>query len=66
MSRAEFSLTEPIPLQVVYIDHSQSAAMGFFFPRDSRAAMGFFSKGLKNEFETAVVNELSVFEPLKL
>ena len=30
------------------------------------AAMGFFSKGLKNEFETAVVNEPSVFEPLKL
>ena len=29
------------------------------------AAMGFFFKGLKNEFETAVVNELSVFEPLK-
>ena len=28
------------------------------------AAMGFFSKGLKNEFETAVVNEPSVFEPL--
>ena len=28
-------------------------------------AMGFFSKGLKNEFETAVVNEPSVFEPLK-
>ena len=27
--------------------------------------MGFFSKGLKNEFETAVVNEPSVFEPLK-
>ena len=25
-----------------------------------------FSKGLKNEFETAVVYELSVFEPLKL
>ena len=25
----------------------------------------FFSKGLKNEFETAVVNEPSVFEPLK-
>ena len=25
----------------------------------------FFSKGLKNEFETAVINELSVFEPLK-
>ena len=29
------------------------------------AAMGFFSKGLKNEVETAVVNEPSVFEPLK-
>ena len=28
-------------------------------------AMFFFSKGLKNEFETAVVNEPSVFEPLK-
>ena len=29
------------------------------------AAMGFSFKGLKNEFETAVVNEPSVFEPLK-
>ena len=29
------------------------------------AAMDLFSKGLKNEFETAVVNEPSVFEPLK-
>ena len=26
---------------------------------------GIFSKGLKSEFETAVVNEPSVFEPLK-
>ena len=26
---------------------------------------GLFSKGLKNEFETAVVNEPSEFEPLK-
>ena len=25
-----------------------------------------FSKALKNEFETAIVNEPSVFEPLKL
>ena len=25
-----------------------------------------FSKGRKNEFETAVVNESSVFEPLKI
>ena len=29
------------------------------------AAMGFFTKGLKNEFEIDVVNEPSVFEPLK-
>ena len=29
------------------------------------AAMGFCSNGLKNEFETAMVNEPSVFEPLK-
>ena len=29
------------------------------------AAMGFFPKGLKNDFETAVVNEPSVLEPLK-
>ena len=35
-----------------------------YYPKP--AAMGFFSKGLKNEFETAVVNEPSVFEPLKV
>ena len=29
------------------------------------AAMGFCSTELKNEFKTAVVNEPSVFEPLK-
>ena len=29
------------------------------------AAMGFCSKELENEFETAVANEPSVFEPLK-
>ena len=29
------------------------------------AAVGFFSKGLKNEFETAVVIKPSVLEPLK-
>ena len=29
-------------------------------------SFGIFSEGLKNEFETAVVNEPSVFEPLKL
>ena len=30
------------------------------------AALGLFSKGLKNEFETAAVNEPSVFESLKV
>ena len=34
--------------------------------RPKSAAIGVFSKGLKNEFETTVVNEPSVFEPLKL
>ena len=29
------------------------------------AAMGFFSDELNNKFETVIVNELSVFEPLK-
>ena len=29
------------------------------------ASLAFFSKDLKNEFETAVENEPSVFEPLK-
>ena len=29
------------------------------------AEVGFFSKGLKNELESTVVNETSVFEPLK-
>ena len=29
------------------------------------AAIGFCSKGPKNELETAVINEPSVFEPLK-
>ena len=29
------------------------------------AAIGFFFKRLKNEFQTAVVNKPSVFEPLK-
>ena len=29
------------------------------------AAMGFFSKGVKKKFETAMVNEQLGFEPLK-
>ena len=30
-----------------------------------KSASGIFSKGLKNEFKTAVENEPSVIEPLK-
>ena len=33
-----------------------------YYPKS--AAMRFFSKGLKNKFETAIVNKPSVFEPL--
>ena len=32
---------------------------------DNICSYGIFSRGLKNEFKTAVVNEPSVFEPLK-
>ena len=32
---------------------------------DLKSVVMGFSQGLKNEFETAVVNEPSVFEPLK-
>ena len=36
-------------------------------PNYSRsAALGFISKGIENEFETAVINEPSVFEPLRV
>ena len=35
-------------------------------PKQSQiCSYGIFSKGLKNEFETAVVNKPSEFEPLK-
>ena len=44
----------------------------FFYIKQNKNALNYpnfavivFSKGLKNEFETTMVNELSVFEPLK-
>ena len=40
------------------LDYPKSVAMGF-------CSYGIFSKGLKDELETSVVNEPSVFEPLK-
>ena len=36
----------------------------FNYPKS--AAMGLFSKEFRNEIETTVVNEPSVFEPLKI
>ena len=36
------------------------------YPKLSKiCSFGIFSKGLKNEFETSLVNEPSVFEPVK-
>ena len=43
--------------------HNIPFKITFNFPES--AAKGFFSYGLKNDFETAVVNEPSVLEPLK-
>ena len=40
--------------------------MKFALTYPKSATMGFFSKGLKNEFERAVVNKPSVFESLKV
>ena len=37
----------------------------FILNYPTSSPMGFFSKELKNEFETAMVNEPSVFEPLR-
>ena len=49
--------THNIPFSIqerkITLNYSKSAAMGFFF------------KGQKNEFETAVIDEPSVVEPLK-
>ena len=46
-----------------YIIFNMKRKITLNYPKS--AAMGFFFKGLKNEFETAVVIETSVFEPLK-
>ena len=35
------------------------------YKKNQLKAIGFFSKGLKDKFERVVVNEPSVFEPLK-
>ena len=43
----------------IHFQYKKKTTLNFTF-----AAMGFFSKDLKNEFETAMVNGSSVFEPL--
>ena len=50
----------------VYIQYTIFIIKKKIIPDYSKsAAMGFFPYGLQNEFETAVVNEPPVFEPLK-
>ena len=43
-------------IKYITLNYPEFAAMGYFFS----------FKGLKNEFETAVVNEPSLLEPLKV
>ena len=45
-----------IPFSIRILKHTKLSLISSY---------GIFSKGLKNEFERAVVNEPSVFEPLK-
>ena len=62
-----FSLESPHPGDSnVYTQYTIFIIKKKITPDDSKsAAMEFFSYGLKNEFETALVNEPSVFEPPK-
>ena len=48
--------TQNIPFSLYKTNHNKLSQI---------CSYGIFSSGLKNEFETAVVNEPSVFEPLK-
>ena len=48
---------------IIYTIFSIKKKFTLYYPK--YAAVGFSSKGLQNEFETAVVKEPSVFEPLK-
>ena len=48
--------TQNIPFSIYKENHPKLSKI---------CSYGIFSKGPKNEFETAVVNEPSVFEPLK-
>ena len=48
--------THNIPFQCIKENHSKSSQI---------CSYGIFAKGPKNEFETVLVNEPSVFEPMK-
>ena len=56
-------LESPHQVHKIYHFQYKKKKISPYYPKS--AAMGFFSKGLKNEFETAVVNEPSVFVSLK-
>ena len=56
----------PVILIVHTIYHFQDKRKKITLNHSNSAAMGFSSKGLKNEFEIAMVNEQSVFKPLKV
>ena len=60
---ASFTHTENSNEYTLYTIFSMSKKNTLNYPKS--AAMGFSPKGPKNEFETAVVNEPSVFEPSK-
>ena len=48
-------------------EHTQYTIFNINHPKLSQiCTYGILSKGLKNEFETAMVHEPSVFEPLKV
>ena len=49
---------------IIYIIFNIKKKTTLNYPKS--AAMGFCAKGIKKEFETAVVNETSVFEPSKV
>ena len=56
--RGDSNDTHSIPFSI------QKKKITLNYPKS--AATGYFSKGLKNEFETAVVNETSGSDPLKV
>ena len=67
-----FSLELPHCTHVIYSFHNIKKKQFSLYKKKKiinypkSAGMRFFSKGLKNKFESAKVNEPSVFKPLKV